>query len=114
MSLLLPVRLALLAFATPPAAEYITGANFSLYCASADWETACKTYALGLFHGSQRREATICLPDGVDMDRLYVIGIEYLRAHADRGQEAAFALILEAWERAFPCELHDGGGATPH
>ena len=106
----LPLPLLALALSLPPAPAaaqerpFITGATFIWLCNSADWEVACRSYIAGIFHGNQRRVRTICLPDGVDIERLYAVGMEHIRTHPARAQDSAFELFLEAWEQAFPRE----------
>jgi hypothetical protein len=60
-------------------------------------------YTMGLYHGSQPIKETVCKPEGVDGGQLYSIAIKYIKDHPEIANRAAFSLILESWEKTFPC-----------
>lgn len=82
---------------------FSTGNNFARQCPSKTWELACRTYALGVFHGNQMDNKTICIRPGVDSGQMYEIAMAYIRASPKKSDNAAFAMILDSWVNEFPC-----------
>jgi Rap1a immunity proteins len=82
---------------------FSTGNNFARQCPSKTWELACRTYALGVFHGNQLDNKTICLRPGVDGGQMYEIAMAYIKANPQKSDNAAFAMLLDSWVKEFPC-----------
>lgn len=84
---------------------FLTGNGFARQCETTEWKVGCVTYVLGLFHGSQsqRMPDAVCLPTGVDTGQLYEVAVKYIKSNPAIAHRAAFDLILESWEQAFPC-----------
>ncbi|WP_419865946.1 Rap1a/Tai family immunity protein [Aurantiacibacter rhizosphaerae] len=72
-------------------------------CDSSTWRVGCAAYVLGYYQGTQTREKTVCLPEGVDAGQLYEIALAYMREHPEKGHIVGMALMDEAWVAAFPC-----------
>ncbi len=82
---------------------FSTGNNFVRQCSSKSWELACRTYVLGIFHGNQMNNKTICTRPGVDAGQMYDMAMAYIRANPQKSDNAAFAMILDSWLIEFPC-----------
>ena len=100
---------AAIAFASTPASAtdakspFLRANWFVRNCDSAEWELACRAYVLGYYSGSQTREKTVCLPDGVDSGQLYDVALAYMRSQPAKGHIVGIMLMDEAWRAAFPC-----------
>ena len=86
---------------------FLLGNWFVRNCDTPTWKLACMGYTLGLFHGTavpRDAERTVCLPKGVDNGQMHEVAMSYMRRHPERGHIVGIALIMESWERAFPCD----------
>lgn len=103
------IFVAALACMTAPASAqnsdnpFLLGNWFVRNCDTPTWKLGCVGYILGYFHGSQTREKTVCLPDGVDTGQLIEVALAYMRTRPEKGHIVGLALIDEAWIAAFPC-----------
>ena len=83
------------------------GNQFVRLCETQTWQLACRSYALGVYHGSitSRNEGAFryCIPEGVDFGQMYEVAFRYMRDNPERTHYGAFLLILESWQSAFPC-----------
>lgn len=86
-----------------PGVPFDRGNQFVRLCASNKWQLSCMAYTMGVYHGSQPIKETVCKPDGVDGGQLYNVALRYISDHPEIAHRAAFSLILESWEKTFPC-----------
>lgn len=95
------------ALAADEGTPFERGNQFLRLCETKTWQLACRSYALGVYHGSipskNQGDFRYCLPEGVDFGQMYDVAIGYMRNHPERTHYGAFLLILESWQAAFPC-----------
>lgn len=83
---------------------FLSGNQFVRQCEGAVGKRIqCLIYVLGVYHGSQSQNRSVCLPAGVDTGQLYEVAIAYIRNNPARAHFVPFGLMLDSWQQAFPC-----------
>jgi hypothetical protein len=71
---------------------------------------ACLTYVVGALDAfsatmaATGRPTTICIPPGVNNNRLMQVALAYLRAHPEAANMDGAEIVIAAIHRAYPCQ----------